>query len=138
MFLALIYHSISFGVQGFLFSGAGFLVGLGLLLIPFMLGGIGAGDVKLLVAIGAWKGSMFVLYTGVYAGIIGGLIAVVILIKRKQFVFTIKNMLFHFTFLRGTSGSLQLSNESMNGVSIPYAVPIAIGAFSTLILEFYI
>src|SRR4051794_10810922 len=88
--LALFYYSFSTGFQGFAFSGLGFLVGIGILFIPFVMGGIGAGDVKLLAAIGALKGMMFVLYTGLFAGVIGGLIAVFILIKRKQLGFTLK------------------------------------------------
>ena len=47
------------------------------------MGGIGAGDVKLLAAIGAWKGTIFVLYTGVYGAIIGGLISLIILLRKN-------------------------------------------------------
>lgn len=136
--LALIYHSIISGFDGFLFSGSGFLVGLGLLLIPFIMGGIGAGDVKLLAAIGTWKGAIFILYTGVFAGIIGGLIATAILIKHKRLGFTLKQMLFTFAFLRGTKGSLQFSDGSINTYSIPYAIPIALGAIITLVMEIYL
>ena len=40
-------------MHGFLFSGKGLLVGFLILLIPYLLGGMGAGDVKLMAAIGA-------------------------------------------------------------------------------------
>lgn len=46
----LILNSINADLEGFVFSGSGLLLGLGLLLVPFLLGGIGAGDVKLLTA----------------------------------------------------------------------------------------
>jgi prepilin peptidase CpaA len=36
----------------------GLLVGLGLLILPFAIGAIGGGDVKLLAAIGAWVGPL--------------------------------------------------------------------------------
>ncbi|MFC3015784.1 A24 family peptidase [Virgibacillus litoralis] len=136
--LALIFHLITTGLDGFLFSGQGFLVGIGLLFIPSMMGGIGAGDVKLLAAVGAWKGTLFVLYTGIYAGIFGGLIALFILIKRKKLVFTVKNMLFSLLFLKSTKGSLEISNDTQNNVSIPYAIPIALGALMTFIMESYL
>lgn len=132
--IALIYHSITAGFAGFAFSGLGFLAGLGLLFIPFIMGGIGAGDVKLLAAIGAWKGTLFVLYTGIYAGIIGGLIAILILLKRKQLGFTLKNMLFPLLFLRGTKGSLEIPSDTQNPVSIPYAIPIALGALAAFLM----
>ncbi|MCJ8009237.1 prepilin peptidase [Lederbergia wuyishanensis] len=135
--VALIFHSFTSGFQGLSFSGLGFLVGLGLLLIPFLLGGIGAGDVKLLAAIGAWKGMMFVLYTGLLAGVVGGFIALLILLKRKQLGFTLKNMVFSFVYLKGAKGSLQFTSDTQS-VSIPYAIPIAVGAFLTLLREIYI
>ncbi len=136
--LALAFHLITSGLDGLFFSGQGFLVGIGLLFIPFVMGGIGAGDVKLLAAVGAWKGTSFVLYTGIYAGIFGGLIALFILIKRKQLVFTVKNMLFSLLFLKSTKGSLEIPNDTQNNVSIPYAIPIALGAFMTFIMESYL
>jgi len=136
--VAFIYHFFTSSFDGLLFSGLGFLVGLGLLFIPFVMGGIGAGDVKLLAAVGAWKGTLFILYTGIYAGIIGGLIALVILIKKRQLGFTLKSMLFSVVFLRGTKGSLQISDRMNNSVSIPYAIPIALGVILTFFMEVYV
>jgi prepilin peptidase CpaA len=52
--------------------------GLGLLLygILFFMGGMGAGDVKLCAAIGAWIGPMQLIYALVFTGLAGGLMAV--------------------------------------------------------------
>lgn len=136
--LAIIYHFSTSGLEGFLFSGQGFLVGLGLLIIPFIMGGIGAGDVKLLAAVGAWKGTIFILYTGIYAGIIGGLIAIFILIKRRELIFTLKRMLFSTVFLKSTKGSLLVKDDVNGSFAIPYAVPIAIGALVTFFMEPYL
>lgn len=132
---ALIYHSLTLGLDGFLFSSKGFLVGLGLLLIPFLMGGIGAGDVKLLAAIGAWKGVMFVLYTAVYGGIIGGLVALMVLVKNKRLGSTLKDMLFSLIFLREVKGSLQIPADGNTSISIPYAIPIAFGVLLTYLME---
>jgi prepilin peptidase CpaA len=51
--------------------------GLGLLLygILFFMGGMGAGDVKLCAAIGAWIGPVQLMYALVFTGLAGGLMA---------------------------------------------------------------
>ncbi len=47
-------------VTGFLLSLAGLAAGFALLLLPFLLGGGGAGDVKMLAGLGAWLGPIWV------------------------------------------------------------------------------
>lgn len=136
--IAFIYYSFTSGFSGLLFSGQGFLVGLGLLLIPFIMGGIGAGDVKLLAAVGAWKGSLFVLYTGVYGAIIGGLISLFILLKKKRLIQTLKQMLFTIRILKETKGSLIIEDETDKSSNIPYAIPIAVGALLAYLMEAYV
>ena len=131
------YHFYTAGLEGFYFSGQGFLVGLGLLIFPFLMGGIGAGDVKLLAAIGAWKGTFFIFYTGIYAGIIGGLIALLIILKRREFVFTLKRMLFSVAFLKSAKGYLVIKDDVHGSFSIPYAISIALGALLTFLMETY-
>ena len=46
--VGLSYFSVTRGYEGFLFSMIGALTGLGLLIIPYIMGGTGAGDVKLM------------------------------------------------------------------------------------------
>ncbi|MCG7344134.1 prepilin peptidase [Sporosarcina sp. ACRSL] len=132
-----LFHVVTSGLDGFFFSGIGFLVGLGLLIIPFIMGGIGAGDVKLLAAIGAWKGAVFVFYATLYGAAIGGLIALFILLKRKRLGFTIKHILFSFRFLKNRKVLGDLG-ETDGTLSIPYAVPIAVGALIAFLMEVYI
>jgi prepilin peptidase CpaA len=134
---ACIYHFFTSGLEGFYFSGQGFLVGLGLLIIPFLMGGIGAGDVKLLAAVGAWKGTFFIFYTGIYAGIVGGLIALFILLKRRQLISTLRRMLFSVIFLISAKGYLLNKDDEQGAISIPYAIPIALGACLTFLMETY-
>ena len=54
--LALVAAAATGGVSAFGLAAAGWLVGLLLFLPLFALGGLGAGDVKLLAALGAWLG----------------------------------------------------------------------------------
>ena len=54
--LGLAYSSLAPGGIGLAWSLAGFSLGFSLLLLPWLLGGGGMGDVKLLAALGAWLG----------------------------------------------------------------------------------
>ena len=67
-------------------------MGLGLLLIPFLIGGVGAGDVKLLAVIGGIKGTEFVFLTFLGTGIAGGIIALGILIYQRRLGETLRNL----------------------------------------------
>jgi len=64
------------GVAGMVFSMVGLGVGLGLFLILHLSGGIGAGDVKLMGAVGAMVGPYGALISGFLVMLIGGLYAV--------------------------------------------------------------
>ena len=92
--MALFITIYTSGFEGFLFSGKGFLVGLGLLMIPYLLGGMGAGDVKLMAAIGALMGTSFVFYSFIYTALIGGLIALLLIFKKRGFMNSIKYFIF--------------------------------------------
>lgn len=65
-------HTFLNGWQGFLFSGAGALAGMGLLLLFYIGGGMGAGDVKLMGAIGAVLGARNVFAVFLLTALIGG------------------------------------------------------------------
>ena len=52
------FQTAVFGWPGLAQALLGLFLGLGLLLLPYVLGGMGAGDVKALAALGAWLGPM--------------------------------------------------------------------------------
>ncbi|MCL4499267.1 MAG: A24 family peptidase [Chloroflexi bacterium] len=69
-------------VSGVTWSLEGWLAGIGLLLIPFLLRAIGGGDVKLLAAVGAWGGPGDAFNTLVFGAIVGALLALLVLLVR--------------------------------------------------------
>jgi prepilin peptidase CpaA len=56
LFGGLIYHAMTGGWSGLVLSFAGIVFGLAVFLIPYLMGGMGAGDVKFVAALGAWLG----------------------------------------------------------------------------------
>lgn len=64
------------GWSGALFSLGGLTLGIGLLIIPWLMGGFGAGDVKALGALGALIGPAALLHVFVYMAFFGGAMAV--------------------------------------------------------------
>ena len=76
MGFALAGHAWINSVDGLLFSSAGLATGLGLFFLIYLAGGIGAGDVKLMAAIGAFVGVYGVLSCAWLAMIIGGIYAI--------------------------------------------------------------
>ncbi|UTR11519.1 prepilin peptidase [Evansella sp. LMS18] len=129
----LIYYSIADGFSGFLFSGAGFLVGFALLLLPYLLGGMGAGDVKLMAAIGALTGISFVLYSFVYTALIGGAISIFLIMKKRGVFNSIKSFFFSVIYLRSSLGSLIFPKEKQNSIAFPYGVAIVFGTVCAFI-----
>src|SRR6476619_6596132 len=75
---AIVFFGLTNGWAGSLWSLAGWAVGCGLFLPWFLLGGMGAGDVKLLAALGAWAGPGNAIGIALYGGIAGGIFAVVV------------------------------------------------------------
>ncbi|MBM7661638.1 prepilin peptidase CpaA [Bacillus mesophilus] len=118
------------GLEGFLFSGKGFLLGFGLFLIPFLRGGIGAGDVKLMAAIGAMKGATFVFHAFLYTAIIGGLISLFLIVKKMGLTQSFRYMFFTFALFGGNAGTIQQS--SSKDMSFPYGIAICIGTIMAI------
>lgn len=121
----LIYYTVTLGWQGLLFSGAGFLVGFSLLLIPYLLGGMGAGDVKLLAAIGALTGMSFVFYSFLYTALIGGVISIILILKKRGIGHSIKSFLYIIPLLKSTQGTF--IPHAADNISFPYGVAIVLG-----------
>ena len=84
VFLVLTYHFITNGYSGFLFSIQGFFLGIGLLIIPYLFGGMGAGDAKLMGVVGGALGAKGVFYAFLFSAIVGGLYAVILTFIYRQ------------------------------------------------------
>ncbi|MDB5056102.1 MAG: prepilin peptidase [Bacilli bacterium] len=109
-------------------AAIGCFIGFGVLLIPYLLGGMGAGDVKLLALVGALKGTYFVLAASIYMALIGAAIAVVVLLCRKGTGARLWQIVFVLYGLRyGVKIPLFVEKSSLSA-AYPYGVAIAGGA----------
>ena len=136
MLIGFVIHFLSFGIGGVFVSLKGLFIGFGLMFIPFALGGIGAGDVKIIMAIGALKGGSFVFQATILTFLAGGVIAVVILIKRRILFSTIKEILTNFSILflgKFKPSFIEGVNQSSK-VTFPYGIAIFIGTIATLMV----
>jgi prepilin peptidase CpaA len=131
MIIALLYHLLTHGIDGLIFSASGLATGIGLLIIPYILGGTGAGDVKLIGAVGAILGSKSVFAAFLLTALVGGVYAVFfILISHKQFegffkkqLITLKLFIFAREFIPDPV------EENNKKPKLCYGVAIALGTF---------
>jgi Flp pilus assembly protein protease CpaA len=79
--------------QGALHSLEGWVAGVLLLSLPFLLGGMGGGDLKLLGAVGAWAGAVVAFNTLFFGSLIASVMALGLLIVRRQLLATLSPVL---------------------------------------------
>ena len=115
------------GVNGLLRALAGAGHGIALFVLPVAFLGRGAGDLKLLAAIGALGGPVLVAWCALYTSAAGGVFAVTSLIARRRFRPVIAGLALDVY-------TLQLPQATSN-IRLPYAIPIAAGAIATMFLH---
>jgi prepilin peptidase CpaA len=81
---ALAYYGGHFGFSGLLFSLAGMGTGLLLLLIPYLMNGIGGGDVKLMGVVGAFLGAKAAATAFLFIAIVGGIYAISVILLHSH------------------------------------------------------
>jgi prepilin peptidase CpaA len=105
----------------------GTLAGLVLYGWMFVLGAMGAGDVKFLMALGAWGGVRFAVETALLGVLVGGLFAVVMLLFSGKMPGFAKRM--HRFFLTLFVRELEVEMPKINhAMTMPFGIPIAIAA----------
>jgi prepilin peptidase CpaA len=135
--VAVALHGALGGWSGVFTAAAGWAVGLLLFLPLFAVGGMGAGDVKLLAAIGACLGPMGALWTGLYGAIAGGIMALVVSLARGYASTALRNI---GTILRawvrfGVRPVEGLTLDNSSSPRLPYALALAAGTLVTLWMQ---
>jgi len=126
-----VYSGATAGWEGLGWSLWGTAVGLLLLLPAYMIGGMGAGDVKCLAGVGAWVGGLITLYAFCVSAIIGGVIAIIMVLSRRAWskhywqFWAIWNEMVTIRDPEKLSAIAAERKRSM--MLLPYGIPIAIG-----------
>lgn len=138
MLSGLLAHTLFSGWDGFLLSAGGFALGLGVMIVPFFLGMMGAGDVKLMAGIGAWLGAPATLTAFLITCIAGGFYAIFVLIRHRKYMKAVFANIWG-TFLRTMSTHKFEYSPVANEQALPrlcYGVAIAIGTLAAMSLNF--
>ncbi|WP_248060951.1 A24 family peptidase [Paenibacillus silvae] len=119
------------GWEGMVFSAAGFAAGFGMLFLMYVIGAVGAGDVKLFGGIGAWTGFSFGVHVVIYSILYAGVIGIIILLFRRDGAHRFRTVIFYlFGFFK--LGSLTLVSQEKN-LKFPFMLAVLPGFISSWI-----
>jgi prepilin peptidase CpaA len=121
-----LYSAIVGGaVWGTLKGIEGFFAGMAFWLAFYVLGWLGAGDVKLVAAAGAWLGPREVIEGSLIAALLGAILALLWLLRSRGIGRAVETLGVAVTL----PSILTESPKSADRIrSLPYSVPIAVGA----------
>lgn len=124
--IALIAAVATGGVPELLAATMGFGAGIVFFLPLVLIGVIGAGDMKLMAAVGILTGWDAVLWTGIYGIVWGGVFGVAQVLIRKQGRTLVENL---------TSLAISRSKSGLHLHHIPFTAPLLLGWLSHLVLS---
>ena len=121
------------GVSGLIFSAKGLALGFGLYFLLYALHAMGAGDVKLMGAVGSLVGWQDWFGIFLITAILGGILALLVMVLRGRVKKTLWNVGFILGEMkRGRPAYLdreELDVKSPKSVGLPHGAVIAVGSF---------
>ena len=137
MAVAFAYNGVTNGLDGLLFTAEGLGLGIAVFILPYLMGGLGAGDAKLMGAVGAITGPRGVFIAFLCAAIVGGAYAVALLAVNRRYLkgfltrhaTTLKTFVFTGQFIPIPA------TEDEGKPKLCYGVAIALGTLLSILLE---
>lgn len=140
IFSGWVYSMVAYGMAGdgwltgLGISLLGTLVGLALLMPAYAIGGMGAGDVKLLAGVGAWVHVQSTFYGFCFTAVIGAVLAVAMVVisktwtKHKTQFFSILN---EIMIIKNPETLSKIAADRKSSMMLlPYGIPIALGCIA--------
>ena len=125
------YHLDAGGFPAAAIALAGLITGLILLIVPYLLGGVGAGDVKALASLGALLGPAAIFQVFIFAGLIGGGMALLNLSLSRDPIARLRSWQGACQRLLGrTPPAISAGTLSGERFSYPYGPAIAFGFYA--------
>ena len=137
MAIAFAYHGVTNGLDGLVFTAEGLGLGIAVFILPYLFGGVGAGDAKLMGVVGAIIGPRGVFVAFLCTAIVGGIYALILLGIRRQYArgflarhaTTLKTFVFTGQFIPIPA------TEDKEKPKLCYGVAIALGTLFSILLE---
>ena len=125
-------RTVAFGGLGW--SLLGTFVGMMLLLVLRNVGGMGAGDVKLLAGVGAWLGTVVTLWAFAATAIVGGVMAMVMILRSGEWMkhYAMAHQILHeWKTVRKPAELAKIARDRKPTMYLlPYGIPMAIGSIA--------
>jgi len=136
----------SFGLPGIATSLGGLAVGFLLLLIPYLMGGFGGGDVKLLAAIGSWVGAGPIIQIFLVSAVMLGVVSAIMILSnrdvRHRAWLNLQLAAGNVTSLSKSMGGQDrveqvVRGDKRKGRAVPFGIMIAAGILFLIALRAY-
>ena len=122
------------GWSGLGWAAGAWFVGAALFFPFFALGGMGAGDVKLMAALAAWLGPVDAIWLAIFASMAGGVLGAVVALSQGYLRQSLSNVWLILTHWR-VVGVRPVEGFTLSDTRAPrlaYAIPLTIGVMCTL------
>ncbi len=117
-------------------SALGGIAAGGIFLVFFLAGGMGAGDVKLMAAVGCLAGTAYLVQVMIATVLVGAVMGIGLALYRGKLGQTVLNVVSLMRHHRseGLSAHPELNVNNAAGLRLPYALPIAAGCVIAFVL----
>ena len=133
MIVAAAFHVSQSGAAGLAFAGGGMVIGFSIFFVFYLSGGMGAGDIKLMAAIGGLLGPRDVLFAAGFTAIAGGIYAVVRMSMNKNARGALIRCATMAKGLLSTGYLVNIAPEKKNATPLRYGIAIGAGTLAVLL-----